>query len=166
MRNDSNLAQFGGSGNSNNSTHTLLRSWGGIRVVTLSSPRSISITNRGGTSQGLGINLNALNTSGGRSYRFEFEGMVTSGDGPHTVTLHRVNDAGTNHSETPLTSVRATTNTTFTLTHTLSHAQIQIHLTQGTVAYRLGGAGNTTGGPQPNRGQDLIITSIRIIEIS
>ncbi|MCL1867035.1 MAG: cellulase family glycosylhydrolase, partial [Oscillospiraceae bacterium] len=72
------------------SLHPLLKSNGGAREVNLSAnPYTITIKNRGGSSQGFDVLLSALNAKSGHSYEFEFIGKVTSDTGSANMTLGR-----------------------------------------------------------------------------
>jgi serine/threonine protein kinase len=156
MQNDSDLGQFAGRGSSNQSTHQLLKSNGGNREVnTSASPRTITITSRGGTSQGLDIDLNTLNTRAGYSYRFDFTVRITTGTGPHNVYFNAGTETPTPTSPTILTQANSATNSTITLSFTTTHTAIAAHRSAGITRYRLGGAARET----------FVITGIVITEI-
>jgi hypothetical protein len=136
-------------GSSNQSTHSLLRSNGADRTVnTGSNPRTITITRRGGTSQGIDFDLSEVNIRVGRSYRVEITGRVTTGTSRHTlfITTNNADDG-------VLASTTAATDATFTLGHTMTFSQIR-SLSSG--RFRFGGASQQT----------LVITGIVITEIS
>ncbi|MCL2037282.1 MAG: InlB B-repeat-containing protein, partial [Oscillospiraceae bacterium] len=158
MQNDPNLHQFAGSGSSGNSTHALLGSNSGTRTVNMNSqPRTINITSRGGTSQGLDIKLFALDTTPGYSYKFEFTGRVTSGSGNQNIFINAVSgDSGGGTNVSTLASISTAVNSTFTISHSSTHEEIQSYLSAATpvMRYRLGGASS----------QDLEITGIVITE--
>jgi hypothetical protein len=153
MQSAPDLGLFGGLTSRNESTHPLLRSYGADRVVnTTSTPRTITITRRGGSSQGLGIDLAELTPFAGRSYRFEFTGRFTSGSGSHEVVIESV--AGTTR-RTNLAQSTIATNANFTISYTASAETIAQHRADGITAYRLGGGSR----------QDLVITGIVITRI-
>jgi hypothetical protein len=158
LQEDNQASQFAGQGSSNQSTHALLRSNGATRTVSGSPPnRTITITSRGGTSQGIDFNLPDLNNRGavaGGTYRFEITGRVTNGAGPHDLWFST--DTGENG---VLARVSAATNANFTLTHTMTFAQIQAI---GTGRFRFGGAGPLSG---ESGGRELTITGIIISEV-
>ncbi|MCL1881121.1 MAG: hypothetical protein FWF76_02990 [Oscillospiraceae bacterium] len=160
MATDINLAQFGGRSSSEQSSHTLLRSWGARRTVNMGSPRNIIIENRGGTSQGIGINLDALTTTAGRTYRFELTGRVTSGSGSHNMFVETVTLPNTRGNQ--LATTTAQTNATFTIRFDRTAAQIDADRTAGIGAYRFGGAGPQSG---ETSGQTLEITGITITRL-
>ncbi|MCL1881101.1 MAG: glycoside hydrolase family 9 protein [Oscillospiraceae bacterium] len=167
MQIDDSLGLFGGQGSGQQSTHSLLRSHGANRAVSGTAPnRTITITNRGGTSQGVDIILQQLNTRPGYSYRFELSGRVIMGAGPHDMFFRAVSGpleptAGT--AGDILVQTSTATNADFNLTHTATHEQIATHISQNILRYRFGGAGGSPG-PRPDQGQDFVVTGIRIIE--
>jgi hypothetical protein len=157
--NDSNKVFFMGNHSSQNSTHWLLGSNGGVRWP-LSN--SINITQRGGTSQGVDIRLPALRDIAhpNRAYRIEFNGEVESQTGPNDMWINAVSGhsgAGGNVRTLRQTPNRPVNNffTDFELTYTLTYEAIFEYLAEGVGRLRLGGASQ----------QDLWIDRIRIIEI-
>jgi uncharacterized repeat protein (TIGR02543 family) len=157
MQTDLNLPQFsGGHGTANQSTHPLLGSNGGIRTANMTStPRTLTITERGGTSQGVDVRLPALPTRQGFSYTFEFTGRVTSGTGNYSMFINAVSgDSGSGSNVETLATVSAAATATFTISHTATHEEIAADIARGALRYRLGGAS----------ARDLVITGITITE--
>jgi uncharacterized repeat protein (TIGR02543 family) len=157
MQTDPNLAAFAGTGSAQQSTHLLLGSNSGSRAVNMAAnPRTITITGRSGTSQGVDIHLDRLLTQPGHFYQFEFTGRVTTGAGPHTMFINAVNEAGGNIGNS-LATASVAANTAFTISHTASHEEIahQLTLAQGARRYRFGGAS----------AQTLVVTGITVTEI-
>jgi aryl-phospho-beta-D-glucosidase BglC (GH1 family) len=142
---------FGGPGYAvaDQSIHHILKSNGGARTVNMiSNPRTITITDRTGTSQGVDVRLSALNTRANHIYRFEFTARVSSGEGSQSVWLRTVEG-----NPATLASTNAAVNTSFTLTRNLSHDTIAALIAANPVqSIRLGGANQ----------QDLIISAIVI----
>ena len=150
MQLDPRLFLFDSSGTNangtNDSTHPLLRSNGGIRRANMGWARtghSLEIRTRGGSSQGVDINLSALPLVENHSYRFEFTGRTLSGDAGasnNEVTFTAATgQGGSDTMTTNLTRVVTTLNTPFTLRHELTTAAIQAHITAGRPLFRLGG---------------------------
>jgi hypothetical protein len=163
MRTDTLLRLFAGAGSANQSTHPLLRSNSGTREVNIAAnPRTITITNRGGTSQGIEVDLIALDAKQNRSYQFDFVGRVENPPGAtNTPSSHNIffapalppYPAGT--TGTMLANTTTATGAPFVLSHTLTHTQIAAYIAEGTTRVRLGGASQ----------QNLIITGMIITEI-
>jgi endoglucanase len=149
MQNDRELHLFsGGGGEGGVSIHELLGSNGGRRIAdVLATPKTITLLERGGTSQGIDINLSALNTRANHSYQFEFTGSVITGTGQQSVWLRTVADSPATFDE-----ARVAINEVFTLTHTASHDTISRHITDGIQRYRFGGASQ----------QEIVITGLVI----
>jgi endoglucanase len=132
MQNDSSIHLFNGPGFAaeDQSVHPVLGSNGGARTANVvGSPRSIAITGRTGTSQGVDIILSALNTRPNHNYRFEFAGKAAS-----SGTMSFLVVGG---------DTLATTNTTatgdFTLAFDTNHNAIAAHAATAGARYRLGG---------------------------
>jgi Leucine-rich repeat (LRR) protein len=158
---DPSLPLFAGAGNSElPSLHPLLRSHDGFRTVNMSSvPKTITITNRGGTSQGVDIWLEGLNVQQDRSYKFQVTGRVLTGTGSHDMFIRAVSGnspgAGTNVGN-PLINVSSATNAVFKLSLTRTYGEITADIAAGINRYRIGGAS----------ARNLEITGIVISEIS
>jgi hypothetical protein len=150
MQNDRDLGLFAGRHSSQQGTHGMLTSNGGVRVVdTNSSPKTITISERGGTSQGVDFLLSRLP---GASYRITISGrVVSSSGGNHTVWL------STNNADSGVLTTRSTpAGSTFSLEHTITNQQMNLHRVSNVQRYRFGGAS----------AQDIVITGIVITEIS
>jgi uncharacterized repeat protein (TIGR02543 family) len=158
MQTDSGLTLFsGGHGSANQSTHSILGSNGGIRTANMTStPRTLTIVERGGTSQGIDIRLPSLPTRPGFAYTFEFTGRVTSGTGSYSMFINAVSgdSGGGSNIGDSLATVSAAANATFTLTYTATHEEIVADIARGALRYRFGGASQ----------RDLHITNITIVE--
>jgi hypothetical protein len=139
-----------------NQNNPILGSRSAIRRVFMSSsPRLISIEDRGGTSQGADIRLWAIGIRPGYEYTFEFTGHVRTGTGNQTMFISAVtcvSGAGTNFAI--LEQVTTPVNETFTLSHTATYDEIRAHMVDDVFRYRLGGASR----------QNIAITGIRITE--
>jgi hypothetical protein len=160
MRNDPDLFLFAGNGTANNSTHPILRNHSGNRSVdTFANPWEISITGRGGTSQGVDIRFASLPSilRNGYAYEFKFTGRVTTGVGPHEMYLRTVTgESGSGEDVETLVISEWETNEVFTLTYVATFNEIDdICIRRGVGRLRLGGA----------RSENLRITGITITEI-
>jgi uncharacterized repeat protein (TIGR02543 family) len=158
MQTDSSLTQFtGGHGSTNQSTHSLLGSNGGIRTANMTAtPRTLTITERGGTSQGVDIRLPSLPIRQGFSYTFEFTGRIASGSGSYSMFINAVSGdtgGGSNIGDSLATTSAAAT-APFTISYTATHEEILASIAIGVLRYRLGGAS----------ARDLVITNITITE--
>ena len=155
MNMDGNLHLFEGHGSSQASPHKILGSNSGKRTLFRNPDDDyITITERGGTSQGIDIRLANLNTRENHEYRFEFQGNITGNqttdnnvwlrtvDGSSIVTLQ-------SHSVT-------NPNLGFVLVYTATHEQIKaLILANPTQRFRLGGVNQ----------RDFYVYDIRITEI-
>jgi len=161
MQNQTNLGLFAGQGSAGNSTHPTLKSNSGTRTVNQSTtPSTILITSRSGESQGVDINLASFNFVQGRSYEFTFAGSVTSGSGSHVIKILAISDivserdARGNDFRT-LTDRNFVTSASFSLSATLTQAQIAELVENNVSRIRLGGAAR----------QDLTISGVTVTEI-
>jgi hypothetical protein len=161
MQNDPNLRQFERVENGpRDSTHRLLGSHGAQRSVNMNTPRTITITDRGGTSQGVFIILSGMNipTAADLSleYRITFTGQVLTGSGTHQLELVAVRGSSREGTvQSTLTTVNTRADGSFTLNHTISQLGINALVSRNVERLRFGGAS----------GQDLLITGITITEI-
>jgi endoglucanase len=129
---------------------TLLVGNGGTRTVNMGTPRSITITGRtGNTSRGVDIVIAELGTRAGHSYRFEVAGTLGTGAG-NEARVRLVDSPNTN-----LGTANTGASGAFSITFTLTHEEIRAHAAAGQ-RYNIGGT----------EGQDLVITTLRITEIT
>ncbi|MCL1831497.1 MAG: hypothetical protein FWG45_01140, partial [Oscillospiraceae bacterium] len=151
MQKDGELWRFRGDGSSSQSTHALLVETGGTREVNdTSTPKTIRITRRGGTSQGIEFPLSRLP---GPSYRIMIQGSVEVTSGEQSVYITTENsENGVLVSRKNITS----TNNTFVLTCTISADEMAKLRNDNVKYFRLGGA----------RAMNLTITAIVITEIT
>jgi hypothetical protein len=152
---DSALHLFAGHGSAEPSTHYILGSNSGTRTVnTLNG--AISITGRGGTSQGVDIQLANLlpMLDPTQLYRISFSGSVTSGNGLHDVWINAVSSAGNNVGSS-LDTQRRATNVPFNLSYETTYHEMLSLLNSGVNRLRLGGAAR----------EDLLITGIGVSEV-
>jgi endoglucanase len=175
MASDRDIHLYGGLWqNSGVSLHPLLQSNGGIREVDLlASPPTVAITGRTGTSQGLNINLAAINARPNHSYRIEITGRVdfrTGGTVSRSLFLTPFPEATSSSSaalgDSLIPDLRAgdsNVNNVFTASLVRTQAQIAAHLNGNPNAvYRLGGANaGTIDGA--GAGHNIIITGVEII---
>jgi endoglucanase len=130
-----------------NGSHKLLgsRSGGAYAVNASGNPRSVTITGRGGTSQGIDIFLKQMNLKANHSYKFEVTGKVTTGPGPHDVFINYVSD-GENASPVSLVLEKdVATNENFKLSYVTDYDKINGHLQANSAGvYRIGGASQQT----------------------
>ncbi|MCL1832493.1 MAG: InlB B-repeat-containing protein, partial [Oscillospiraceae bacterium] len=144
-------------------SHTLLANVrSATKIVnTTSTPRTITLTGRSGTSQGIDIKLAELlkRTKPGHSYKIEFSGRVEPNPNPDDATTGPWSIffqtavgsvAGTNL--TP--QVQTGANGAFAIEATLKHEEIAVHAAVTDQTYRLGGASM----------QNLIVDKILITE--
>jgi endoglucanase len=131
--------------------HPVLSSRNGANDTVIAgtgAARTITMTNRGGTSQGVDILLSSLNLRANHHYRFEVTGRVTTGTGNQSVFFNNVSDRtasapAVNANLLPPVSVAVNSN--FTFTHTTDFAAINAHAQAGANAvYRIGGASQQT----------------------
>ena len=157
MQTDPSLTLFAGASSTIPSTHPLLRNHDSHRAVNMNAtPRTITITSRGGTSQGVDLWLPSLNIKQDCSYQFRVTGRVITGTGLHELFIRAVSgtaSAGTN-AGSPFVTSSSVTNADFELFLTRTYSEIAADITSGVNRYRIGGASQ----------QNLVITGIVITE--
>ncbi|MCL2072077.1 MAG: glycoside hydrolase family 9 protein [Oscillospiraceae bacterium] len=163
------------SGGSSANTHPFLTSRGGNRAVAGTPPdRTVTITGRGGTSQGIDIWLSGgpspLITQPGFSYEFDVSVRAVTAhpsQTSHNFFIRPAVDGASNAPTDPeaVVTASAATNADANLNVVLTHEQIQSFIAAGMTVLRIGGAdGPRIDGSSGTQGYDIRVSKLIVSE--